>query len=378
MGGPTRDVPTGGPLASLMTESAKRSVSETERLGRSTISLVIPCRNEARFIGACLDSVIAVDFPKDRLEVLVVDGESDDDSPRIVEEYARRFPFIRLLHNPRRTTPAALNVGILASRGEIVARLDAHSTMAPDYLAQCLAMQIATGAENVGGRLLIRPQRATALGWAIAQVQTHWFGAGTAHHKIGGRERREVDTVFGGFYRRDAIDRIGLFNENLIRGQDMEFNRRLRRAGGTIVMDPSITSTYYSRSNLWAFARHNFVDGVWVTYALRFAPAPVSWRHLIPLAFVCSLLASLLLWAVVPRLRSLFLVVGGSYLLTSAVVSTVAAVRTGRLEYVITLPLAFTARHIPWGLGSSWGIVKLAASRGVRITRTKRVPVASS
>ena len=175
------------------------------------VSVVIPCRNESRFIGPCLDSILSGDFPHGQLEIIVVDGESTDDTRAVIEDYVRRFPFIHLLSNPERVTPYAMNIGIRYSQGEFIARMDAHSDIAPDYLIRCLEASRETGADNVGGVWRILPRDDTPVGHSIAIALSHPFGTGNAHYKIGVAERRWVDTVPFGFYRRAVFDRIGLF-----------------------------------------------------------------------------------------------------------------------------------------------------------------------
>lgn len=327
------------------------------------ISLIVPCRNERNYIGPCLDSILAGSLPEEQLEILVVDGASEDGTRQIVQDYACRHPNIRLIDNPGRVTPIAMNMGIRHSRGEIIARLDAHTTYEPHYLSKCLTTLRETGADNVGGVCRIRPRRDTPIGRAIALAMSHPFGTGNSYYKTGTRTRRQVDTVPFGFYRRDVFQRIGLFNEGLVRGQDMELNLRLRRAGGQIMLDPQIVSEYYPRSDLWAFLRHNFADGLWITYALKFARLPVSWRHLVPLSFVLSLVGSLLLWPIWSAFGWIFAAIITLYLAVSIGFSLGVAVRERRAEYLFTMPLAFAARHCAMGFGSLRGLIKLLITR---------------
>lgn len=330
------------------------------------ISLVIPCRNEAGFIGTCIESVIANGLPEGQLEIIVVDGASEDGTPEIVRDYARRYPFIRLLENPKRITPAAMNIGIAQCRGEIIARLDAHSTCEPGYLKKCLAALRETGADNVGGLWAIRPRRDTWIGKAIALCLSHPFGAGNAHYRTGAAGRRSVDTVPFGFYRRDVFQRIGLFNEHLVRGQDMEINLRLKRAGGEIQLDPDIVTYYYARSDLKAFMKHNFADGFWVTYALRYAKLPVSWRHMVPLCFVLGLLGPLVLSLALPAFAWLSGATAVLYLVACTYFSAKLAMAARKPEYLVSMPIAFATRHIAYGIGSLWGVVKLAVGAMTR------------
>ncbi len=168
------------------------------------VSIVVPMRNEAATIASLLDSVLAQDYPTDRFEVLVVDGESSDASPRVVEEYARRDARVRLLANPRRIVPTALNVAIRAARGAIICRVDGHTRLAPDYVRVGVDTLCRTGADNVGGRM-----DAVGGGWfgdAVADATASRFGVGSYFHF--GTEEREVDTVYLGMWPKPVFASI--------------------------------------------------------------------------------------------------------------------------------------------------------------------------
>ena len=219
---------------------------------RPLVSVILPCRNEVRFLGACLDSILASDYPPDRLEVLIADGMSSDGTRKLVGNYSREFPYVRLIDNPARVTPVGLNRAIEASQGEIIVRLDAHSTIAPDYVTRAVRHLEQDGADNVGGsmRTVARDR-----GWfakSIGVALSSPFGVGNSHFRTSGKSNENgpqwVDTVFGGCWRREIFDRVGKFNERLTRGQDLEFNLRLARAGGKILLAPDMRSYYFALS----------------------------------------------------------------------------------------------------------------------------------
>jgi glycosyltransferase involved in cell wall biosynthesis len=342
---------------------------------RLSVSVVIPCRNEARFIAGCLDSILANDYPETDLEILVVDGLSSDGTREIVQQYARTHANIKLLMNPDRTSPAALNVGIARSSGEYISRLDAHGSCETAYFTKCLAAIHETGADNVGGSWSIRPRDPTHFGRAIAVVIGHWFGAGNAHYKIGSRGRRWVDTVPFGFYKREVFDRVGLFNESLIRNQDLEFNLRLRRAGGRILLDPDITLVYYARSALGTFARHNYVDGYWVFYGAAFSQLPLTWRHLVPVSAIALASSLALLNLLSPMYGFVLAALCGAYALLNVFVSLKIAIRNHESAMAFTLPVTFLIRHLAYGVGSAMGVAallpKLLSGRRVRNRRRR-------
>lgn len=312
---------------------------------KNTISIIIPCRNEEKFIGKCLDSIIEQDYPKDKLEVLVIDGMSEDRTKEILEKYIKQYPYIKLLENPKKYTPFALNIGIKQAKGKIIIRMDAHSTCKADYISNCLKYLNEYNTDNVGGIWKIVPGENTIIAKAIALVSSSMFGAGNAYYRSGySKGIKWVDTVFGGCYKKEIFEKIGFFNEKLIRSQDMEFNIRLKKSGGKILLAPEIVSYYYPKSNLKDFFIHNFKDGVWVTYPLKFGIRIFSWRHLIPLIFVLSI------FFVIPFVL---------YILVNLFFSFRIALKEKDLRYFFVLPIAFITRHFGYGLGSIWGLVKI-------------------
>ena len=257
------------------------------------VSVIVPCRNEEKFIGRCLDSIIANDFPKDGLEVLVIDGMSEDGTRKIVEEYVQKYPSIRFLNNLKKNTPCALNIGIKNAKGELILWMSAHNHYENNYISRCVESLNKYGADNVGGIMKTLPQEDNFTGQTIAASLSHRFGVWNSYFRIHTNEPKWVDTVFGGCYRKEVFDRVGLFNENLVRGQDMEFNLRLKKAGGKTLLVPNIVSYYYARSDIKSFWKHNWTNGVWAILPFLYSPImPVSWRHLVPLIFVTSLLGT--------------------------------------------------------------------------------------
>jgi len=307
------------------------------------VSVIIPCRNEEKFISRCLDSIVTNDYPKEKLEVLIIDGMSDDKTREIIDGYIKQYSYIKLLDNHKKFTPFALNIGVKESKGEIIIRMDAHSTYKKDYISTCIKYLNEYDADNIGGIWKIIPREKTLVAKSIAFASSSIFGAGDAYYRRGySGEPRWVDTVFGGCYKKEVFDKIGLFNENLLRSQDMEFNLRLRKAGGKILLVPDIVSYYYPKSNLKDFFLHNFEDGIWAICPLKFIRMPLKLRHYIPLFFVLTL--PLNIWFYIPL--SLFF-------------SLQIAFREKDFRLFLVMPLAFGARHIGYGLGSIIGLIKL-------------------
>ena len=325
------------------------------------LSVVIPCRNEVSYVATCLDSIVNSDYPKDLLEVLVVDGGSEDGTREILKTYSRQYAYISVLDNLEKRTPCALNVGIRAARGSVILRMDAHARVAVDYLSKCVQALRDHEADNVGGVIETLPRKDGLLGRAIVRCLSHRFGVGNSAFRIGVDKPTVVDTVFGGCYRRGVFDRVGLFNEQLARSQDIEFNLRLKRAGGKTILVPGIVSQYYARSDCGSFVRHNFSNGAWsVLPFLYSAIFPVSPRHLVPLAFVSALLMSSTLAVIAPAIGRLALgSVAVPYLAANIAASIATGRQSGELRAMLVYPFLFATLHISYGFGSLYGLLKL-------------------
>ena len=330
-------------------------------LNLAAVSVIIPCRNEEKFISKCLDSLIKQNCSKENLEILVIDGMSEDRTRELVAQFSERHSFIKLLENSKKITPAALNIGIKNAQGGIIIRMDAHSVYREDYIANCVKYLNKYDADNVGGVLITVPTENTITAKAIILVLSCSFGRGNAHYRKGySKGIRWVDTVFGGCYRKEIFKKIGYFNENLYRSQDMEFNVRLNKAGGKILLASDIVAYYYPKSNFKDFFEHNFNDGVWALYPLKFIKISFKLRHYIPLIFVLGLVITGILAIVLPVFSYLFVLIVGLYFLTSFYFSFKIAMKEKDARYLFLLPAVFANRHIGYGLGSLLGLLKLA------------------
>jgi succinoglycan biosynthesis protein ExoA len=255
------------------------------------VSILLPARNEEAYIASCLDSILANDFPHDRLEVLVLDGMSSDGTREIVRAYSERNPFIRLLDNHGRVVPTGLNIGIHEARGEIIVRMDAHTLYAPDYIRRCVELLRTTGAANVGG--LQRSVGTTYLARAIALATATPFGAG---------KTRIIVTATGSSVgwtpsiselgSSQPSNRSGGFNEEWVVNQDYELNCRIRAAGGKILLAPDIVCWYRVRDSWKKLAIQYFRYGMWRVKTLRANPDSLQIRQLAAPVFVLGLAGS--------------------------------------------------------------------------------------
>ena len=327
--------------------------------GLPFLSVVIPCWNEARFVAAFLDSVLANDYPAEQREILLVDGMSDDGTREIVQRYAVRDPRLQMIDNPGRSKPVALNRAIRQARGDVIIRLDVHAVYERDYLRKCVEALLAhPEADNVGGIRRSLPRDDTLLGRAISLSTTHPVGAGNAKYRVGASSPQWVDTVFGGCYRREVFDWVGLFDEKLTRAQDREFNQRLRAAGGKVLLLPDIECTYYARSDWRQFGGWIFEAGYWPFRASRLVGRWIGgWRNFVPLGFVLGLGAGAALAprsVVARRVTGAVLAAYGGTVLSA---SAHLAWRKRDPGLLAAMPVAFGATHVIYGVGSIWGIV---------------------
>lgn len=315
-----------------------------------SVSIIVPCRNEARFITKFLDSVLANDYPKTNLEVLIIDGMSDDGTRDIIKSYTERHGFISLLDNAKKITPAALNLGIRCAKGEVVMRMDVHAEYPTNYISGLVSVLLESGADNVGGLCVTVPAKNTVIGKAIAMALAHPFGVGNSYFRIGVTEPRWVDTVPFGCYRKEVFDRIGLFDEDLIRNEDDELNLRLIKHGGRILLVPQIVAYYYARDSLRKLWRMYFQYGYFKPLVARKIGGNLTIRQLVPGAFVLSLV---LLTVLAPWSGLASLLAGGllsTYVAANICASWITAVRT-KAKSAFALPLIFPVLHFAYGLG---------------------------
>lgn len=317
-----------------------------------TISVIIPMRNEAGYIERCLATIFAQDYPAERREIIVVDGDSDDGSPAILASHGER---IRVFRNPARIVPAAMNIGIRAARGEIVARVDAHTELAPDYLRRGVEALQRSGADNVGGPMV--SVGGGAIGDAIALAMASRFGIGAYFHFAA--EDREVDTVYMGMWPRAVFERIGLFDEELVRNQDDELNYRLRKSGGRVFLSMQMRSQYQNRQSYRALAKQFYQYGLWKVRVLQKHPRQMSVRHFVPPLFVGGVAFGMLLGLLHPLFAWLATAALGAYA-TALVAASASIAHAHGWRHLHRVLLAFGIMHVSWGSGFLVGLVRFA------------------
>lgn len=327
------------------------------------LSVICPIYNEEKYIGACIESIIAQDYPKDNLEVIFADGMSTDRTREIVEEYATKYPFIRLIDNPKRIVPPALNAAIDASHGEIIMRLDAHASYQPNYFSAIATALDKYGADNAGSVCKTDVLNKTSKALAIREVLSHPLGVGNSAFRTGINGVKEVDTVPFGCWRRSVFSRFGNYDERLVRNQDIELNKRIKAGGGKIVIIPDTFCTYFARETFSKLAKNNYGNGKWniLTVYYTHQLKSLSLRHFIPLIFVLSLL--------LPAIAGFFwhplLWISLASLIAYTIVLSVNSAKIAMKKHLnfIYLVEAFFVLHLTYGWGSLIGLVKLPFTR---------------
>lgn len=322
---------------------------------KTSVSIIVPCRNEVRWIDAFVDGVLQQDLAGLDWELIIADGMSDDGTREKLTAISHAHPRIRVIDNPSRIVPTGLNAAIRAARGDVIVRLDVHTRYSPDFIRKSVDVLARTGAANVGGACIARGSG--YLGRAIAAAFQSGFAVGGARWHNPAHEG-PVDTVHLGCWRREVLREIGLFDEDLVRNQDDELNFRLRRAGGLIWQSPEIVAWYYPRSSLSNLFRQYFQFGFWRVLVLRKHRLPGAWRQLVPAAFILAnlvFLADVLGLLIAGRnpvspFTVLATAVDAIYLLANISAASIVASRTEWSLFPV-LPVVFITYHLSYGFG---------------------------
>lgn len=319
------------------------------------LSIIIPCLNEEKHIENCLFSLLNNGYPIQNIEILVIDGLSDDQTRPIVYKLKKSFPNIRLVENRKKKTPFALNLGIREAKGDYILIASAHSSFDEGYIQTLFDEINILEADVVGGIMTTKIKNKTPASIAIRQALSHKFGVGNAVFRTGTDEAVEVDTVPFGLYRSSLLKKLNGYDERLIRNHDIELSKRILAEGGRIFLTPKTKCHYYARETWKKLAKNNYQNGKWnliTTYYTKNISS-LSLRHFIPLFFLLSLIIPALLSLISP----LFLFLS----LLSLVVYTLT------LIYFITkmnkkgttffhLFWTFIVLHFSYGLGSFMGL----------------------
>lgn len=335
-------------------DSVGPSVSNEVPVSLPSVSLVLPVRNEEKYIRACLESLVQQDYPR-VIEIVMVDGMSDDATRGIIAEWRVLDSKISLLDNPARIQTFALNKGIEAARGDVIVRIDAHAVYEVDYVSQCVRYLLQTGAGNVGGPMIPRTG-ASSLAQAIVLAHRSRFGIGVAkfHHSS---YEGNVDTVWLGAFWKRVFEEVGPFTEELARSEDIDWNARLRQLGYKVLLTPKIRAQYFPRHTLRGLREQSFANGVGISQSLFVNWRAIRLRHLVPVLFLLAILGCVVAAFFTPFALAALAGILGSYLALCLLSSAQIAWKNG-LKYLPIMPLVFWTIHFSYGLGSLWGLLK--------------------
>jgi len=320
------------------------------------ISIIVPCRNEERYIKETIRRIVTQEGANRlfNFELFILDGKSTDNTVKLVEDEVKKNNKVTLIINDKKTTPAAFNLGIKNASGKYICILGAHAEISKNYLINCLNTIKKIDSDNVGGTWKAKGQG--YLGKSIAlSFQSSFAVGGAKSHRI--NYEGYVDSVWGGFYKREVFEKIGLFDEELVRNQDDELNLRLIRSGGKIWQSPKIKSWYYPRDSIVALFKQYIQYGYWKVRVIQKHKIPASIRHIVPGMFV-GLLAILSVFSLFSQL-SLKILAGLCALYGAAIlVATLLACKEpSKWKYIPVMPIIFAAYHFGYGYGFLRGVL---------------------
>ena len=332
-----------------------------------SISITIPARNEEKYIEKCILSILSADYPQEKIKVFVCDGLSTDNTREIVSSLSNKHNNIQLIDNEKQTTPFALNLGLKASNCAIKIILGAHAEIDKDFIKNNVSILNDYPEVGCAGGIIenvYENESAETIGLAMSSV----FGVGNAHFRTGSKNGF-VDTVAFGAYRNEVFEKIGYFDEDLIRNQDDEFNFRLLQNGFKIYLNSNIKSKYYVRASFSKLYKQYYQYGYWKVYVNKKHKAVTSIRQLVPLFFVLFLFLgftiSFLHWV----LATLFSLGILAYIFLAIVF---ASQKSNSFEKITVIAYTFFLLHFSYGLGYLVGIFDfIALNKGPRISSQK-------
>ena len=318
------------------------------------VSILMPIRNEKENIEATLLAVLAQDYPRERMEIIVVDGLSTDNTREIVGKFRDKHGNIRLLDNPGKIVPKGMNIALKKAKGDVIIRVDGHTIITPDYVKLCIETIKRTNADNVGGCMTAKGE--SPFGDAVAIATSTKFGIGNSkfHYSV---IEEEVDTVYMGAWKKEVFQQIGFFDEELIRDQDDEFNYRIKKSGGVIILNPEIKSVYTTRNTPFSLWKQYFQYGFYKVRVLQKHPGQMSIRQFVPPLFVLSLAFSMIFSLITKWGWIVFASIVGLYTIANLCASILAAAGKS-WKHLLRLPITYAIIHLSYGSGFLLGLFK--------------------
>ena len=318
------------------------------------VSIILPVRNEARFLTRSLGSVLSQKYPVTRMEVIVADGMSTDETRGIVESLQRQHPHLRLIDNPGLIVSTGLNAALVQARGEIIIRIDGHCEIEREYVRCCVRHLLEDGFDGVGGPLETIGE--TPIAKVIALAMGSQFGVGNSAFRTTKKTTDLADTIAFPAYTRAILERAGPYDEVMVRNQDDDYNYRLRAMGAKILLAGDVRSRYYSRGSLRSVGKQYFQYGYWKVRVMQKQPMQMRARQFVPPLFAAALLLSSLAAPFTSIARWMLGLIFTSYAVSSLFASAVTAWKK-RPQFPWALPIAFAVIHLAYGFGFLFGLV---------------------
>ena len=321
-----------------------------------TVSVVMPIRNEERYIQRSLTSVLEQDYPCNQIEIIIADGLSEDSSLDIVNKIATKHKNIIIVSNPKKIMPSGANRAIKKASGDVIVLLGGHTVIRSNYITECIETLNRTGADCVGGYMETIGE--TLIAQSIAYAQSHPFGIGNVSFRTGSKKEELVDTVAFGAYKKEVFDNIGYFDEELVRHQDYEFNLRLRESGGKIVYSPKIESVYFSRATIRKLSNQYFEYGYWKARVFLQNTNAFKRRHFAPALFSLFIVFGGVFSIFFPQLLNFYFGILVLYFFISFVSALLTAQKNKVCKSFPIIPLAFLIIHVGYGIGFWIGLIR--------------------
>jgi len=322
------------------------------------VSIIVPCYNEQYTIQKLLEAIKVQTFPMNEMEVIIADGISTDETRKKISEFVAKNPdlSVKVIDNPKKKIPSAINLAVDAAIGEFIVRMDAHSVPDKNYVFLCIEALKSGKGDCVGGVWEIRPSREDWIARSIAEAAAHPLGVGDALYRFTNKSG-EVDTVPFGSFRRALFTQVGGFNEELLTNEDYEFYTRIKKHGGKIWLESAIRCVYFARGSIKELAQQYWRYGYWKFRMLTIYPETLRWRQALPPLFVISLIL-LVIFSFFSKLIQFILAgVVTTYLFILLMSSISLALRKKDLLLVVGMPFAITTMHISWGGGFLYSMI---------------------
>lgn len=332
------------------------------------LSVICPIYNEEKYIAKCIESIVQQDYPKDKLEILFVDGMSTDHTREIIEQYTKEYPYIRIIDNPDKVVPHAMNRGIMASTGDVIIRLDAHAVYPNNYFSQLVEALHKYHADNVGAQCRTLPANHTVSAIAIAAALGSSFGVGNSMFRIGITKDIETDTVPFGCFRREVFEKVGLYDTQLIRNQDDELNARIINHGGKIILLAGLEFDYYARDSYAKLFKMYYQYGLYKPLVNKKLGSPATVRQFIPPMFVMGLVLGAIISLCFPIIGWIYGAIVLLYLAAGMMIGIKMEKQHQSALLALAMPFTFFILHFSYGIGYIHGIIKILFKQSFNVT----------